>query len=1331
MRTDLPQTYLDAAASERHHLRLVVEIAFDASNRLYFTSHSDIKNIPGTVVYNSVKGLSATTQKLNMIAGRAEIGEMNFELVDKNRYVTDLLRAQSNAGRGVNGCTVRLYKARKVGVTPPDFLTDFGVFGTQEIAKDLKCDGGRYKVQCQDVQRNLKPEIFNPAKTRLAANFMKGASTLTVYQTADFEFCPHGPSFTDTPGTLAAPVKVIYGVIESDAGKEIVRATAKTATTFTITGRGLFGTRELDHVIDGSPGADNGPEFTEFPYLELPAPKFAYALATGRLLGQGGADPTLYTLPSRWHLGIAESLMVTADFDNTDGHITDWYNPADDSGLVLRVDGAEKTEGKTWLETQVLLPMGAFMPVNSKGQLGLRRMTRILSDAATIGRLDERSITKVDDISYNLAEIFNRYELNWSYLNLTDKPKYWRTTEVKDQPSITKWKKEQLKTLSFQTLHASRHTESVTRACIDWLRDMYAGPPITSKLGLLPSYDTIEVGDVFGVSTAHIPDHLGTGSLNRSMMVIGCSVDQDTGKVSADMFGSTFAATPLADLLSGNAHELPDSWYNSVGTALTSLPGVVISGGVMTSPPSAGINGGSDINAANSIFYYLGDLTIPSSVLASITGNVWLRVRGHFQVEGEINGVGGGMAAGQPGFIGPTESGGKLRVDWRPSIEVDSFTGTKVTGKVAALPAFGLENAGGVIKGMPKDMRGTGSANAGNMYDDASATGGLGVKGGAALCITSRGGGLGAAGKINLSGQQGNAGGIVNFQNNPNWQFQASSSGGGAPGCLLWQLDGALSTVPILPGRFIADFGALNYGTGFVPAHRQKNFRPIGANLQWHDYGRVFKYHSYNPGKGGEQVGLSACRIVFIPPSKTPYPDYVPPQLDAAILAAQAAAGDATAAQADATAALSALTDIGADGKLAPAEKKVTIREYNDVINEQTGIGLRADGYGITTEKTTYNNAITALTSYLVGLSPAWNSTTSTTTITRTTWNSKWNAVYTSRQALLNKIAEEAGERATWATVTGTGRPEDNATLGANLATNVTNRFTTHLQRNNGDSTSVETIIQRIGNTGQAANQRFLNAVNVGSIRSRWDGLSLSYTSTTTTGTITASAGTLRMGSQSVNYNSANVAVSKGAGASTQTFQLYYLDDAFAGGSRTLNATTDANSLATADGVVWVGQVVVTFQSSGGGGGEPGGGCVDAVMWVDVDRQAFDVPLNDHLDCPVFTEPPTLERRRVRQNGSSVQPCHRIVTESGAAVVASDSTPMTLRDGSTVLLPDMLGREALVHDLAHRALRWERVIACYPCGHRPVIKFNVGDTCLMAGESPLLRISTHNVRAKP
>ncbi|KKC24848.1 hypothetical protein WP12_16555 [Sphingomonas sp. SRS2] len=119
------------------------------------------------------------------------------------------------------------------------------------------------------------------------------------------------------------------------------------------------------------------------------------------------------------------------------------------------------------------------------------------------------------------------------------------------------------------------------------------------------------------------------------------------------------------------------------------------------------------------------------------------------------------------------------------------------------------------------------------------------------------------------------------------------------------------------------------------------------------------------------------------------------------------------------TAALATLADIANDALLTPGEKPFLIREYAAILNEQSGISSQALAYGITSQRTSYNNAVTTLTSYLGGLTSAvaWNNLTGNTTIVASTFRTRFNDVYSARQALLNKIDEVAGTKASWSLV--------------------------------------------------------------------------------------------------------------------------------------------------------------------------------------------------------------------------------------------------------------------------------------------------------------------------
>ncbi|GGD57787.1 hypothetical protein SAMN06296058_0680 [Pseudoxanthomonas indica] len=130
--------------------------------------------------------------------------------------------------------------------------------------------------------------------------------------------------------------------------------------------------------------------------------------------------------------------------------------------------------------------------------------------------------------------------------------------------------------------------------------------------------------------------------------------------------------------------------------------------------------------------------------------------------------------------------------------------------------------------------------------------------------------------------------------------------------------------------------------------------------------------------------------------------------------ASTSAAALASAAAADAASSLAQLGEIANDGKLTANEKTQAKREYNEITAEQSGIDALADGYGLATDKATYDSAMTALKTYLrttVGVLDAsfvWTNVTGTTDINRTVWNNTWTTLYNGRQALLNAISGKA-----------------------------------------------------------------------------------------------------------------------------------------------------------------------------------------------------------------------------------------------------------------------------------------------------------------------------------
>ena len=116
---------------------------------------------------------------------------------------------------------------------------------------------------------------------------------------------------------------------------------------------------------------------------------------------------------------------------------------------------------------------------------------------------------------------------------------------------------------------------------------------------------------------------------------------------------------------------------------------------------------------------------------------------------------------------------------------------------------------------------------------------------------------------------------------------------------------------------------------------------------------------------------------------------------------------DVIDAQADADAAIADISDIASDSLLTPDEKPRVIQDRDALVAEQSGIDAQATTLAITTEKTTYDAAVTALTVYLATLTTPtlWSDLAGNTTIVGATFRTKFLDVYAARQALLDKVA--------------------------------------------------------------------------------------------------------------------------------------------------------------------------------------------------------------------------------------------------------------------------------------------------------------------------------------
>lgn len=610
-------------------------------------------------------------------------------------------------------------------------------------------------------------------------------------------------------------------------------------------------------------------------------------------LPQRLSNADLQTLSSTGVLPILDAGYVRkSDFLNIG---QDLWNPADDQqGFIVRFEGETKTDGKEFIERQINLLVGCFMPVYADGALGLRRAANVLAGAAYVAMLDPSNIVSFDALEDDFDSLHNIIQIDWDYDPIQKETR--RSTSLVDPASIVVHGQSDPYFVTMRGLHGSRHSNVILKQRFDAFRDRYTGPPLRHRVVVLPTIGAPEAGDIFRVRNPHVQDFVANGTLDRSFEVQQVQTDEISGRVTLDLFASSQAPGAIAP--TDDAIALTNAFYSSQGVDLATVltisganPGHVTANGNLT--------GAADLNSALAIYFYAGDLVIDAGVTVTINNNVQLRVLGNLTINGTIDGKGRGRSGaaqissqptdlsnaqmtrhndGTPGFLGSPKSAGGF-ISFGSDIVLHQFDGWQVVGANVAVPAAALSFDGTSLQGIFSDMRGS-SGSSGNCSAhgrgrtggllEFSARGGAGGPSGAGLVVIARGVTFGAAGKIDLSGGDGSLGETYAANGNTN---RAGSGAGGAPGGCLVIIDGPLSAVPILSASFVANYGKTPIaGTPVFSAAEGVQIRLSSDNYPYYvgqGDGTTFPLPSLSGNGGG-------CRIQFAPANSAAQPSPAP-----------------------------------------------------------------------------------------------------------------------------------------------------------------------------------------------------------------------------------------------------------------------------------------------------------------------------------------------------------------------------------------------------------------------------------------------------------------------
>ena len=861
--------FIAANAQNVKEPRFTIEIAWDLDNTdlTYITSHAD-SDYPSTAtsVYEGyVHNISGTSQQINPIEARSTIGNISVTIVDKSGDISQEIndRLTASPSQGLRGKRLRIYQGFKNLA-----WADYSIRQTQ-IIDSISYSNGIYTINCSDIQRQKRKDIFDLATTNLTQAIDLTTSplptTISVADTSDFEMCFHGPSYSDATGGDSPETIVGYLKI----GDMIVRYTSIDSTTqFGGCTFGALNSKATSVEITEGATDDRQPKVEEFVYLELPAIKLAYAILTGIIYGDG------HTLPSGWHLGISTNYITTADFTGIGKDL--WDTSDDTAGFVCRFQGLKKQDGKAFLEKQIYLLLGMFSPVLVDGTLSLRRMTGILSDSPYVIELNDDNLTDIGDLVHDMTDLHNVFEINWNY-DFT-KDELTRHDLLIDQDSIDIHGTAATVTEDFYGLHGYSHTDVTLALQRDSARDRYTAPPQKITVKVLPSLSGLEVGNIVRLNTNKIRDYAGNiTSIDRSFEIQKISTNWRTGEVSLDLFGSARQPTPISQ--TDATTSLSNAFYISQGTPLDSSLSpagpLTISANHVTG--NGTITGNADLTNDAAIYYHDGDLTIDSGVTVIITNNVQLRVKGLFTVNGTISGAGQGLAgtstsSGNSGGIGCTYSQGGIN---RPYYLGTVFSGTygyttlpSDIRNISGISAPLLKYDGTNLTGIPTDLRGTsGAAGAPIIYlGNTVKSGSNGGAGGAGLCIISRGVAFGVNGSIDLSGSDGSLVPDASLYNDsiswgPNQYLAPGAGAGGAGGGCLYLIDGATAVLP--DSSFFTSLNGTSTGRGSgISAELKKWFTT--PNITYSS-----QYFGSSTGSIVYADSYSKQRITYIPENLT------------------------------------------------------------------------------------------------------------------------------------------------------------------------------------------------------------------------------------------------------------------------------------------------------------------------------------------------------------------------------------------------------------------------------------------------------------------------------
>ena len=800
-----------AASQLQRKPHYAISLSFDdtGTDLLWLTSHSNTALPSGTLTADIVrgsimpKGISGKTQTIKPATADSSIGSITIRAQDVNGAISTRINTRLGTDLSLRKEQVKIYMGFE------DLAwADYAEVLTFIIEKN-SYKNGIYTLTIGDIQRETKTDIFIQHKSTLASTIDEITATipLTSLDNTLFPTLVHDAKYSfdksETVGYIKIENEIIkhYGIHEDgDRFEGVVR--------------GVLDTDAVTHEIDAADDDDKKPGIDEYICFEGIAVELLYNILTGT------------DFPEHWSLGIDTSLIRLTDFQNIGEDLWDTTNS---TGKLLRFWAIEKEEGKSFLRNEFLLWLGCYMPIYSDGQMGLKRLGNVMPQSDYDAHLTDADLISYGELTHNYNQLINNMLVKWNWVKSQDR--FSKYTQIIDADSIAKYGKADLKEIELKGVYTGPHAEYDLLQYFDSIGDRHIAPPVTLPITVPGKWAMLDAGDRIRLSTAHIIDYNTNAAVDRTFEIQSVKPNWLAGNVSLQLFGGVEKSNFVR--LSANTKLLNSYFTPGGGTDIgnpASLPGVVITGGVLTSSHTLT---GHATDASQAVYYYDGDLEIAGTL--TITGNITLLCTGDIHISGKIDGKGQGPAGGSGqttandsivmgsvGGFGKPNSGNGIflfmdtsrinNVKWniRPQRDRNTslYTYYPYNRIKSELVRPVLNNPNGTsLRGLPKNLSGTGgptgqssheySRFGGNpLIEVSTAVPGDGGAGGAGLIIAARGLSFnGTTGEIDLSGANGIQGALSTntADGSPTWiDYVAGAGAGGSPGACLILLDGAI-----------------------------------------------------------------------------------------------------------------------------------------------------------------------------------------------------------------------------------------------------------------------------------------------------------------------------------------------------------------------------------------------------------------------------------------------------------------------------------------------------------------------------------------------------------